>query len=295
MRCSTIDFKGFQGVELTTNRIRLVITTEFGPRISFWGKPGEDNLLMWSPGKHFRKDWELVGGHRVWVTRPQADECEETYLLDTKQCKAEQTDSGWIVTAPINPFNATQRGIGVKLLEENKVEIDNFVVNTGDMLYSGGLWALTCTLPNKTTRYGIPIGDDNLWDFCKIVMFRRWADHSGSYNDDQFTCTEDMMVIQPKGKENKRMIQADKGIIAMNDPQRDTLFAKKVPYIREQNYPHGCNCAVYIGPDNFMVEMETYGSEGTLKPGESFHHKEIWILEKSTPEMDTKTLVNLFE
>ena len=200
-----------------------------------------------------------------------------------------------MITGPKDPYNNIERGMTVKVHNENIVEVDNFLINSGDMLYSGGVWALTCTVPNKTTRYGIPLGDDNVWDYCKIVMFRNWDGHTGGYNDDQFTFTEDMMIVHPKGKENKRMIQADRSIIAMHDPSRDILFAKKVQYKREENYPQGCNIAIYIGPDNFMVEMETMGCERTIKPGESLHHKEIWILESAEKGLDTKNLETLFK
>ena len=294
MKFSESTFNGFKFVEILTSSIRVVVTTNFGPRIVFWGRPDGENILLWAPGKYFRKKWELLGGHRVWVTRPLADECEETYLEDNHNCEVQCIDCGWTITAPENSYANTRRGITVKLLGENRLEVDNFLINTGEMLYSGGIWALTCTVPDKTTRYGIPLGDDNSWDYCKIVMFRKWDGHTGGYNDDQFVFNEDIMYIKPKGRENKRMIQADKGIIAMHDPERNILFAKKVKYNREGNYPQGCNLAVYIGPDNFMVELETMGSEKTIKPNEYIHNKEIWILESAEIGLDSKELVELF-
>ena len=129
-----------------------------------------------------------------------------------------------------------------------------------------------------------------MWDYCNIVMFRKWDGHTGGYNDDQFVFGDDMMYIKPMGRENKRMVQSDKGIIAMHDPARDILFVKKAPYNRGENYPQGCNVAVYVGPDNFMVEMETMGSERTIKPGESIHHKELWILNPAGEKFDLHSL-----
>jgi hypothetical protein len=295
MKLNTINFNNMGAVEIITEKIRLVIITDIGPRIAFWGRPEGENLLLWAPGKYTHKKWDLYGGHRVWVTRPMADECEETYLEDNDKCQVQRLDCGWTVTAPENPFNCTQRGITIKVLAENRLEIDNFLVNTGDMLFSGGIWALTCTVPGKTTRYAVPLGHENLWDYCKIVMFRRWDGHTGSYNDDQFTFAEDIMYIRPKGKENKRMIQTEKGIIAMHDIERNILFAKKVGYNREGNYPQGCNLAVYVGPDNFMVEMETMGTETTIKPGEYIHNKEIWVLESVEIGLDSQGLEKLFK
>jgi hypothetical protein len=288
------DYSGHNAVEIKTDSMRLVIIVDFGPRIAFWGRPNGENLLLWAPGKHFREKWELFGGHRVWVTRPMADECEETYLQDNQACEVKQIDNGWKVTTPENSFNRTKRGITVKVIDNNKLEVDNFLINTGDMLYSGGVWALTCTVPTNKTRYGIPLGHEKMWDYCKIVMFRKWNGHNGGYNDNQFTFGEDMMQVVPKGKENKRMIQADKGIIAMHDPARDILFAKKATYNRELNYPQGCNIAIYVGPENFMVEMETMGPEKTIKPGEYVYNKEIWVLESSAVELNSKRLESLF-
>lgn len=294
MKCNETEFDDHKAVELVTGSIQLVMITDSGPRIVFWGRPDKENLLVWAPGKFTRGKWDLLGGHRVWITRPMADECEETYLLDDQSCEVQRIDSGWKVTAPVNTFNNTQRGIAVRLLKDNRVEIDNFLINRGDMLYSCGVWAITATIPNSTTQYGIPLGDDSLWDFCKIVMFRKWVEHTGCYNDDQFSFTEDMMLIRPAGRENKRCIQADKGIIAMHDPEREVLFVKKVPYDRHGIYPYECNLAVYIGPGNFMVEMETMGPERMLKPGESLHNKEIWVLESSEAGLDSKTLGSIF-
>lgn len=294
MKCNEKEFNGHKSVEIATNSLKLIITTDFGPRIVFWGRPDKENLLVWAPGKFTRGKWDLLGGHRVWATRPMADECEETYRLDDLSCEVQRTDTGWIITAPVDPYNHTRRGIAARILDDNRVEIDNFLINTGDMLYSCGVWTLTATLPNASTQYGIPLGDGSMWDYCKIVMFRRWDAHTGSFNDSQFTFTDDMMLIRPEGKENKRCIQADKGIIAMHDPAREVLFAKKATYDRNGIYPYGCNLAVYIAPGNNFAEMETMGPERMLKPGESIHNKEIWVLESSETGLDSKSLESLF-
>jgi hypothetical protein len=294
MTCKEIMFEGSKGIEISTKEVRLVITMECGPRIAYWGRPGEDNLLLWAPGKYFRNEWDLLGGHRIWVTRPGADEGEETYVMDTEPCTVEYTDTGCIVTGTEDPATHIQRSIGVRVLGENRVEIDNSVANRGNLLFSGGVWPLTCTVPSENTTYAIPLGDDSPWDYCKVVMFRRWETHTGGYDDDQFTFTSDMLLLTPKGKENKRMVQAVKGIIAMNDPERDILFAKKAPYFRDLTYPQDCNIAIYTGPESFMVEMETMGAEKMLKPGESMSHTETWVLTSACAGLTVSELENVF-
>ncbi len=83
MRIKEILFEGHKAVEIITDHLRLVVVTEFGPRIAFFGKPDGDNLLLWAPGEYMREKWDLAGGHRVWVTRPGADENEDTYAKNT--------------------------------------------------------------------------------------------------------------------------------------------------------------------------------------------------------------------
>jgi hypothetical protein len=48
----------------------------------------------------------------------------------------------------------------------------------------------------------------------------------------------------------------------------------------------GCNMAVFVGKDNFMAEMETYGEEKTIYPGETIEHKENWVLKEGLVEFD---------
>ena len=42
---------------------------------------------------------------------------------------------------------------------DGRVVLDHFLRNESDMLWSGGLWALTCTVPSKGSTYTLPLGD----------------------------------------------------------------------------------------------------------------------------------------
>jgi hypothetical protein len=281
-------FDGLAAVELKTPAARLVAVTAWGPRIAFFGAPGDQNLLLWAPGRYTRGAWDLRGGHRVWATRPGADECEDTYALDNAPCTVELAPDGFCVMGAENPANRTRRGVRVRSLDDQHIAVDNILENTGDMLYSGGVWALTCTVPTPDTTYGVPLGDGSEWDSCSIILFRRWAGHgAGGFDDPQFRVQGDMLAITPRGVENKRMLQSHRGIIAMRDPQRGVTFAKRTPWQPGVSYPGGANMAAYIGPDNFMVEMETMGPERTLRPGEQLVHTETWVLRAGSPAIDS--------
>jgi len=296
MKLSHINYEGKDAIELTTRALRLVAVHEYGPRIAFLGKPKGENLLLWAPGKYGRNKWDLGGGHRVWIARPGADECEETYAPDNGVCEVAEHKNGFRLTSAEDKTNCTRRGMDVKVLDDDMLQMDNFVTNTGDMLFSGSVWALTCTVPQKGTLYGVPIGDNSKWDCFNMVFFKWWGGgHTGLYNDPAVTIKNNVIVVDPKGSENKRMIQADAGIIAMSDVARKVTFAKKVKYDPAAKYPLGCNIAFYTGPKRFMVEMETMGAEVTLKPGETAHNVETWVLKPGAVKMEKgETLKKLF-
>jgi hypothetical protein len=282
-----IKFGGLAAIELRTAKLRMVALTAKGPRIAFWGRPGGDNLLLWAPGKYGRGTWDLMGGHRLWVSRPGADEAQETYAADNRPCTVEVSANGFTVTAPVDPVLLTQRGFTVTALSADRVTIDHFVTNHSAMLWSGGLWAITSTLPAAGTTYTVPLGDDSDWDYATIVAVRKWGDNQGrkTFHDPQFELTDDSLRMIPGGVESKRMVKADAGIIAMHDPGQRLAFLKHAEYQPNAAYPLGTNLALYTGPKSFMAEMESMGPCVTLKPRQTLRHTETWLLReaKSTP------------
>jgi hypothetical protein len=289
MACvKTIDFGGVEAVSFENDGLELVAISGYGPRIARLALPGGENLLLWRPGEYTRGQWDLRGGHRVWTTTPGADECEDTYAPDNGPCDIELFDDGFRLTGAKSELNATRRGLEVRLAGENRLTVEHFVTNAGNMLYAAGLWGLTCTLPGEATQYAIPLGDGHGWDTATVVLFREWAGQGqGGFDDPQIRIAGDLMLVDPAGVENKRALRSDRGIIAMSDTARDLSFAKKVDYDPAGDYPLGCNVAFYIGPDNFMVEMETMGPQQTLKPGQSLSHRETWLLQRPAVDFTT--------
>jgi hypothetical protein len=290
-------FEGTAAIELRTPALRLIAVSAVGPRIAFFGRPGGENLLLWRPGEFRRGAWDLLGGHRIWVTRPLADEAEETYLVDGAPCDVAVAADGFTLTSAIDAATRTRRGFTVRALDDDRLLVEGFVTNVGPMLYSGGVWGLTCTVPRAGTRYAVPLGDGSAWDAFPLVLFRTWAggQGGGGFADPQFRVTDDLLVLSPSGVENKRMLAAPRGIVAMSDPARGVTFAKLTEYVRGGAYPLGANVAFYVGPGNFMVEMETMGPEATLKPGETLRHVETWLLRSGALPLDSAAeLLGLF-
>ena len=281
VKINAVEHSGLAAIELVERRTRVVIVHAIGPRIAWFGLLDHDNLLYWdTAGKHARGDWRLYGGHRLWITRPGADESEEAYSPDNAPCRVRELRGGISVVAPPGPAQI-EKSLVVRAEGPDWI-IEHRIRNTSDMLWSGGAWALTCTAPKKGARgthYHIPLdGGDPRWDLFTMVVPRRWGgSHQSRLADPQFQLGEEELVIRSRGAEAKRMLFAPRGAIRMSDPVRGE-FTKRAAPVRGGAYPLATNVAVYLAPQSFMVELETMSPIVTLSPGASLSHVERWTL-----------------
>src|SRR5258708_39347997 len=90
-----------------------------------------------------------MGGHRLWVARPGADEAEETYAADNQPCKVVTSADGFTITGALDPVQKIRRGFTVIATADGRITLDHFVRNESDMLWSGGAWAVARSRPAK--------------------------------------------------------------------------------------------------------------------------------------------------
>lgn len=278
-RIRDVEHEGLAAIEIVHAGARMVVVHEVGPRIAAFGPTSGEDLLFWDrAGEHRRGDWSLRGGHRVWVTRPGADESEETYAADDRPCRVRRGAASIAVVAPPDAARL-QKAIVVRTVAGGFV-VESRVTNASDMIWSGGVWALTCSRPRRRTTYGVPLGGGpSSWDVFSLVVPRAWGGgHTSRADDPQIAFTRECMVVRPRGNETKRMIQAPRGTVGMTDPDLGLTFLKVAPYDPAGAYPLHTNVALYVGPRNFMVEMETMSAMRTLAPGETLTHVERWSI-----------------
>lgn len=276
MEHTTLD--GLEGLQISTDAFRLIVITQIGPRIAWFSKPDGENLLYWAPEAVRRGEWRLYGGHRVWLTRPLADESEDTYLPDNEPCAVTLLPDGADVCAPASPVNRLARGMEIRVLDDTRVQVRNYLRNDGPMLYSAGCWSPTCVVADKPVE--IPLGSaepNPAWDIVYMAIPRVFAGHVTALADDSATLTDNSLVLTPKGRCVKRCVRAEKGVVQLRCD--GYVFRKTAPFDPDARYPmHGCNVAAFIGDDNWMAEMETFGGERTIKPGQTIDNTEQWEL-----------------
>ncbi|MCA1664988.1 MAG: hypothetical protein LC659_12075, partial [Myxococcales bacterium] len=231
--------------------------------------------------------------HRLWVTRPGADEAEETYAADNAPCRVDAGDGEIAAAAPVDA-SGIEKTLRVRVVGDGELVVEHVLRNCGDMLWSGGAWALSCTRPRRGDSYGIPLGSDDEWDAFSVVVPRRWGGgHTSLVADKQLDWHEHALVVRPTGRECKRMLQAPRGMVGMTSSRERVAFVKRASWDEAGDYPLGTNIAFYVGPRSFMVEMETMSPLRQLKPGASLGHVERWQLRRPIDWRDERAVERL--
>jgi len=291
MKAEKCLFERLKALRLRFEDTEMVVVYERGPRIASFSRPDEENLLYWSPGEHGYEEWDLMGGHRVWACRQMADEVEETYRPDNSPCEVTVANDAVVVMTPVDPVLKIARGLRITSVGKGRgICVENIIENCGENLYGAGIWSITCSCPRPDTEYFAPVGDGSSWDTFSMVLFKTWGGHGqNTFSGQQFRVEEEMLCLKPQGVENKRMFQAQPGIISMLNPAEGTLFSKQTAWVPHAHYPQNCNAAIYVAPDNFMVEMEFMGGAQVIKPGRALRAHEVWRIDDAASFDGTAT------
>ena len=275
MKIEKTTYKGCaDSYRLVHGDAEMIVVTQFGPRILSLSVGGE-NLLFEDDGKLQRGDWLIYGGHRVWVS----PETEQTYAPDNAPCEAVVEGETLLVTGPANPDTKLRPALRISA-EGERFVVDNLITNTGEMVQTGGVWALTCVAP--TGKVCFPWGRPGAWHLKKIVYWNNWSTHTSDVTSRQWRPGPDLFVIDPTGEEGKVGTANYEGWIALSRP--DATFIKTFEHIEGATYPDD-NCSMEAYTCDLFIEMETLSPSVTFYPGETTGHREHWLATKQAVDV----------
>jgi len=261
--------------KLENAKSEMIIGTDKGPRIlSFKLNKGENILFVDTALKLGRNKWKIYGGHRIWL----APETETCYAPDNAVCSVQIEKNQIIISAPIDPVTNTQKVLTVSEIKKG-FSVTNTIKNTGIMLMTGSVWALTCVNPKAQIFF--PWGRPGNWEMKKICWWKGWAGHGSNIVSSQWQPTNDLFIINPTGEEGKVGTGGYDGWIAATFPKFKTTFIKKFEYQNNGTYIDD-GCAIQCYTCEKFIEMETLSPFQTIYPGESISHTEEWILVAGT-------------
>lgn len=267
------EFRGWRGAyRLRLGQAEMVVVTEVGPRILSLSAGGGPNLLFVDEETAGRgqgdEAWHVYGGHRMWV----APETESTYAPDNAHCEVEVSDGRLTAIAPVALQTKLQKRLTITA-QGDRFVVEQAVRNTGSMLYTGAVWALTCVEPKGAIVF--PWGRGGNWDLKKIVYWNRWIGHGSDVNSRQWQPGPDLFRVVPTGEEGKVGTHSPEGWVALC--RQDATFVKSYTWLPDVRYPdEDCSLQVYTCPR--FIELETLGPLAVFYPGEEVVHREIWAV-----------------
>jgi hypothetical protein len=273
-------------LEISNGDARLIISTDVGPRILFYGFDEGENILGWHPEAEVNTElgkWKPYGGHRLWLA---PENMPLSYAPDNEPVDHFiDGDFSVRLTSPVVPSSKTQKELVVTLAETStNVTIDHKITYHGDGEIELSAWALTimrpggeAVIPNEPFKpYGpetlLPVRTVTTWSYTDFTD-PRWRFETDSI---RLRVDENTHSAQKIGVLNK---QGWTGYQWEN-----LMFVKRFDFVADAVYPD-MNSNIEVYTDGGFVEVETLSPLKKLRRGEAVMHKEQWeLLKESTFE-----------
>lgn len=270
-------------VEITDGVRSLLVTTDIGPRIIYFGMKGGENIMFEDKGDDINKGgkffddnlpgkgiWHIYGGHRFW----KSPEYMDTYYPDNAPVDVKMTSHGAIFTAEPEVTTKLQKSVEIEMSDDGVVTIRHRIINTGTQ-NSGkiALWALTVMDKGAVGEFKLSQADTGFLPNRNLV-FWQYSDMT----DDRFATDGKKVTLTWKDRPPFKVgALIDDGKITIRT--KGVVFTKSFGYEAGADYPDmQCNAELYT--NELMFEVESLSPHLTLEPGESAEHVEVWTLEK---------------
>ena len=289
---SEINYNGWPHcVELKNDKIKLIVTTDVGPRIIHCGAADSDINLFYQnteqQGKVNSEEWLLYGGHRLWHSpqmgfRPnQPDNKKVDYSISENSLK---------LCCPEEAATKVQKEIIITLDPDRPAaKILHRIYNRGQWPIRLAAWALTVMAETGTEIFPIP--KEDTWFMPNYaISFWPWT----KPNDHRFTLGEKYMLLK-HDPNDKRWFK-----IGYRNTEgwcaylvNGFMFVKLYSPIKGEEYPdYGSTFETYT--DSAFLELESLGPLKTLEPGGYTEHTEEWhifknvYLSQSAPDIESE-------
>lgn len=282
---------------ICNDTVQLIVLTEVGPRILFFGFRREENEFYDASEASAQvsdQEFKVYGGHRLWVS----PEVARTYYPDNVPVTVRSQGEAFVFTASpesVPPGTNLQKEMEITLAETGtRVTVTHRIRNLGEEPTEMAPWALSVMAgggkailpfapkaPFSPSRL-LPEGVLTLWSYTDLAD-PRWK-----------IGTKYLQLRQEKNSAS-RFKEQMAGIFNPSGWgayfRGGHLFVKKASVEGGAKYPdYGCNFEIYTDPNS--LELETLGPLRQLKPGETAEHTEHWWLFKDVEAGESESWID---
>ena len=268
-------------LEISNGDAKLIVSTDIGPRILFYGFDGGENILGWHPEAEVNTElgkWKPYGGHRLWRA---PENMPLSYAPDNNPVEfTEEGDLSVRLVPPLESATHLQKEMTVTITASGTgVTVDHKITNYGDAETEISAWALTIMRPGGTVvipnepfkPYSpetlLPVRSLALWSYTDFTdpRWRFEKEHIRLRVDENVNTQQKIGILNRQGWAGYEW--------------ENLSFIKRFDLVENAVYPDmNSNMEVYT--DGGFVEMETLSPLKKLEPGEEVRHTEQWELSK---------------
>lgn len=271
-------------VSLSNDRVELLATLDFGPRIIHLSSQGGANLFLedkdgalTNGGDAFEPvgggKWHIYGGHRLWTSPERIP--RTTYPDNDPVEWAQVGDRGIVLRPSEERWNQVAKEIEIQLdASVDGITVTHRVTNKGAWPINYAVWALS--VMGAGGRAVVPMSGQNtgllpnrrfiLWPYARL-------------NDSRIVFTESEVVVnQGDGPTPYKFGSDNEAGWAAYSNHGDTFIKRYTP-VPGGTYPDfGVSFELYT--NNLMLELETLGELQEVESGATLTHVETWRVVK---------------
>lgn len=273
---------GTPAIRVSNGDVELVASTDYGPRILRYAKPGGENVFGFlgrdeqGNDTPFGERWHIYGGHRLWHA---PEHPIRSYVPDNGPVATSLDGRTLVLTQPAEPMTFLRKELRLTLGDEgSRVVIEHRITNAGDRSVELAVWALSFMAPGGHAILPNPPfapHPEGLLPVRRIVTwpYTRLSDPRLRFGDRLVRVAQDATARTPQkiGFWDGHHGWAAYAVGAQ-------LFVKRyVPASRDTRLVDlGCNVETFT--DARILELETLGALEHLEPLRTALHVETWEL-----------------
>jgi hypothetical protein len=283
MQIAKIDYKGWPNAyRLANGSIELVVTTDVGPRIIFFGFMGDQNEFKEYPdqiGQTGGEDWCIYGGHRLWHA---PESIPRSYSPDNSPVCLQEYPGFVRLTQPVEATTGIQKEIEIALdAEAPHVRVTHRLRNINLWEVELAPWAMSVMAAGGVAILPLPPRQSHQQNLQPTHSITLWA--YTDMTDPRWTWGKTHLLLrQDEARKDPQKIglMAPDGWIAY--ARQGHLFVKRAGFVSGAAYPdYGSSLEVFTNDE--MLEMETLGPLSGIEPKGAAEHVEDWYLFSHVP------------
>ena len=264
---------------LENDLISLEYLSQAGPRIvRLIYKAANINLLAETPDAKLKSpygDYSIHGGHRFWAA-PESPEF--TYIPDDSGLKVERSGKSVSLIGEVEKPTGLQKTLNINLSDINpSISLDHILTNLNNHPIVCAAWAITVLPPNGIAN--MPLRGEPGSNLLPDRQLSFWP--YGKFSDPRFHLLDDNLQVDVTPADEIFKVGARCPLGWLSYSNDDIVFRKEFSFDPNAHYPDfGCNAEIYT--NGFIVELESLSGLVELKPGQSIHHQETWLISQAT-------------